>query len=82
MVDFKIYNNRKLARWRSLQNVKKKCEFKLLKEATVNWYWLPYLMFQTCFMISKALQNEGVVENTKYSFSLFSMDNSVILKAV
>ena len=37
-----------------LQNVKKQCEFKHLKEATINW--LPYMMFQACFMTSKTHQ--------------------------
>ena len=39
-------------RRRGLQNVKKQCEFKYLKEVSVNW--LPYLIFQACFMTSSS----------------------------
>ena len=42
------------ARWRGLPNVMKQCEFKYLKEVTVNW--LPYLMSQVMFNTSKTLQ--------------------------
>ena len=42
------------ARRRGLQNVKKQCKCKHLKETTVNW--IRYLMFQACFMTSKTLQ--------------------------
>ena len=55
-------------RWCGLQNVKKQCEFKHLKEDTVNW--LPYLMFQVCFMISKICSSSAktiVVSELKWT---------------
>ena len=47
-----IYDEVYKARRPGFQNVKKQCEFKHLKEATVNW--LPYLVFQACFMTSNS----------------------------
>ena len=62
---------------RDLQNVKThECEFKHLKEATVNW--LPYFMFQACFMTSNMFQfcwNDCIVRaevNVKEQLSLLS----------
>ena len=85
-----IYDEVYKARRPGFQNVKKQCEFKHLKEATVNW--LPYLVFQACFMTSNSKicsssaktivvsELKSTLRNNKFSWSCYIIYITFLVK--